>query len=431
VLPSPFLADRLGTQYAIQHTIVINHRKVAIEAARRRWIYRHRELFLPLLPPSTTFFDTLEKEVSASVDHGSYIPLSEIHDQPKLIQNGTLKDYQLQGLSFLAHMYDNGMNCILGDEMGLGKTLQTLALFAYVQETAKGTLDPHLIICPLSVVDTWVREINHWLPSFRTFRFHAQESERARLKLAVANGTIAFDICVTTYEGFGAEEGWFKSRRWTYTVLDEGHKIKNSGTQIAHKVQGIGSLYRLILTGTPVQNNLVELWGLLHWLYPTVFTAATERLFHEAFNLTQGTYEMLFIGATERMLSKLMLRRTKDTVESQISVPPREELTVFVPMTEAQRFWTYRLLTKLDTFDLQDIFSSEDEGQLSQGRIEVKKHIEAQVQEHMNVPSRKSPVSNPLFILLSDCQLNRMETAHESSYATTSSVRSVGTNDLW
>lgn len=89
------------------------------------------------------------------------------------------------------------------------------------------------------------QEIHHWLPSFRVLRFHAQESERARLKLAVRDGKVDFDICVTTYEGYAAEDSWFKSRRWTYLVLDEGHKIKNSETRIAHKVQGIGSMYRL------------------------------------------------------------------------------------------------------------------------------------------------------------------------------------------
>lgn len=403
---------------------MINHKKVTIEAARRRWLHRHRDLFAPLLPPSNTSFDALEQEVSASVDRGAYKPPCEIHDQPKLIKNGVLKDYQLHGLSFLAHMHDNGMNCILGDEMGLGKTLQTLSLFAYVHENTKGIIDPHLIVCPLSVVDTWLREIRRWLPSFRTLRFHAQESERMRLKLAVRDGNIEFDVCVTTYEGFSAEENWFKSRRWTYTVLDEGHKIKNSETQIAHKVQGIGSLYRLILTGTPVQNNLVELWGLLHWLYPTIFGPATERLFHNAFNLTQGTYDLPFLAATEKLLSKIMLRRTKDTVESQISVPPKEELTVFVPMTEAQRFWTYRLLTRLDTFDLKEIFSSEDEEQLSEGRMEVKKHIEAQVQGRNGAATtRKSFAYNTPSS--TNRLLRRMETSHESPHATAPSMRSV------
>lgn len=138
-----------------------------------------------------------------------------------------------------------------------------------------------------------------------------------------------------------------------------------------------------VLTGTPVQNNLVELWGLLHWLHPAIFTPATQRLFDSAFNLTQGTYELDFLKATEKLLSKIMLRRTKDTVEGQISIPPREELTLFVPMTEAQRFWTYRLLTTLDTLDLKEIFTSKIEAgeALSVGRQEVMAQLEAQLKQ--------------------------------------------------
>jgi len=102
----------------------------------------------------------------------------------------------------------------------------------------------------------------------------------------------------------------------------------------------------LVLTGTPVQNNLVELWGLLHWLYPQIFTPASERLFQDSFDLTRGCIPSPFLKSAQDLLATIMLRRTKANVE--MSVPPRERLTVFIPMTEAQRFWTYRLLTRMD-----------------------------------------------------------------------------------
>ena len=89
------------------------------------------------------------------------------------------------------------------------------------------------------------QEISRWVPSFKAFRFHGQQNERSRVKNAVRVGEIEFDICVTTYEGYVAEDSWFKSRRWTYIVLDEGHKIKNAETNVATKLHGIGSLYRL------------------------------------------------------------------------------------------------------------------------------------------------------------------------------------------
>ncbi|EMD31265.1 hypothetical protein CERSUDRAFT_145421 [Gelatoporia subvermispora B] len=269
-----------------------------------------------------------------------------------------MKDYQLHGLSFLAWMYNNGMNCILGDEMGLGKTLQTLSLFAYVHEHSKGSHDPHLVICPLSVLPSWLSEAARWVPGLRTLRFHGQHSERARLKEGVRSGEIQFDICVTTYEAYVAEDSWFKAHRWTYCVLDEGHRIKNADTTVATKLQGLGSLFRLLLTGTPVQNNLVELWGLLHWLYPAVFTGASAARFRSAFDLGRGAYDLRLIKAAEALLATLMLRRTKAVVEA--SVPPREETTVWVPMTEAQRFWTYRLLTRMDAVDLESIFEKHE-----------------------------------------------------------------------
>lgn len=116
-----------------------------------------------------------------------------------------------------------------------------------------------------------------------------------------------------------------------------------------------------VLTGTPIQNNLVELWGLLHWLYPKIFTAATERLFKDSWDLSRGSYSTSFLNAANKLLTTVMLRRTKSVVEC--SVPPKEELTVFLPMTEAQRFWTLGLLTRLDVEELEKIFQTEVKGE--------------------------------------------------------------------
>lgn len=124
-----------------------------------------------------------------------------------------------------------------------------------------------------------------------------------------------------------------------------------------------------------MQNNLLELWGLLHWLYPSVFTDASERLFRNSFDLSRGSYSIPFLNASTDFLSTVMLRRTKAVVMGE-EIPPREELTVFIPLTDTQRFWTYRLLTKMDTPNLLNIFSDrpgiklEDDENASQGRGE-------------------------------------------------------------
>lgn len=355
-----------------ENTAAAHSRKLSIEQSRRRWLLAHQDLFQPLLPANSTFFDNLAAE--AKKDPGEIIPFHELEEQPKLIENGTMKDYQLHGLSFLTWMYKNGMNCILGDEMGLGKTLQTLSLLAYIRQHHKGSLDPHLVICPLSVLPSWLSECARWTPALKALRFQGTQPERARLKSTTNFSKV--DVVFTTYESYVAEDSWFKSRRWTYCILDEGHRIKNAETAQSGKLQGIGSLYRLILTGTPVHNNLHELWSLLHWLYPNVFTSSSERLFRDAFDLSKGAYSLPFLASAQALLGAIMLRRTKATVE--MSVPPREETTVFIPLTEAQRFWTYRLLTRMDTGDLADIFDDTDDG-IGEGRKEVREHLRTTV----------------------------------------------------
>ncbi|KAJ3971049.1 SNF2 family N-terminal domain-containing protein [Lentinula raphanica] len=350
------------------NTTLNNAKKVERDLKRNQWFLRHRDLFEPLLPPSNSFFSNLQTGTPAK---HAYVPLHEV-EQPKLINSsvGSMKDYQIMGLSFLAYMYENGMNCILGDEMGLGKTLQTLSLFAYISEHNSGHTDPHLIVCPLSVLSSWEAEAARWVPSMTVVRFHGSSNERLRLRRTLKEDN--YDILVTTYEAYVLEDSWFKSRRWTYCVLDEGHKIKNVETNVAQKLQGLNAMYRLILTGTPIQNNMVELWSLLHYLYPMVFTPTTNELFKVSFDLSKGSYSIPFVNAAQKLLSKIMIRRTKANVD--IDVPPREEQTIFIPLTEIQRFWMYRMITRLDNVDFREIFDSSMELQDSSaqsGRNEV------------------------------------------------------------
>ncbi|KAF5368290.1 hypothetical protein D9757_010533 [Collybiopsis confluens] len=336
----------------------LHHVKKAYQNTRRNvWLLKHRHLFEPLLPASNNFFTQLRE--ADDIGDASYVPAHQ-QEQPKNIL-GQMKDYQLVGLSFLANMYENGLNCILGDEMGLGKTLQTLSLFAYISERDPGArVDPYLIVCPLSVLSSWEAETKRWLPSMTVVRFHGSDTERLRLRNKLRDAK--FDIVVTTYEAYVLEDSWFKSHRWTYCVLDEGHKIKNYETNVAHKLQGLNALYRLILTGTPIQNNLTELWSLLHYLYPTIFTLKTLQNFQASFDLSKGTYDLPFLSASQKLLDTLMLRRTKANVA--LDVPPREEQTVFIPLTEIQRFWYLRLITKLDSVDFREVFSLEGDSEV-------------------------------------------------------------------
>lgn len=218
-----------------------------------------------------------------------------------------MKPYQLSGLSFLVYLHKNGLSGILGDEMGLGKTLQTLALVQRLKEqdaSAKSSdkeTRPFLIICPLSVLSSWMAEARRWTPDLKVLRFHGPVQERDRLK-RIADGRTdyyghklgrpakkpkingsgkpvislvsnsddetqagrSFDIIVTTYDTYLAEQNWFKRAFvWRYVVLDEGHKIKNDLSQISMALQGLQAEFRLILTGL-VKMFLVGLHCTLH-----------------------------------------------------------------------------------------------------------------------------------------------------------------------
>lgn len=165
------------------------------------------------------------------------------------------------------------------------------------------------------------------------------------------------DLIVTTYEGFLAEQGWFKKAfLWSYVVLDEGHKIKNDLSLVSKALQGLGAEYRLILTGTPLQNNLVELWALLHWLYPEVFTEKSAELFKSSFNLTKGQVSTKVMDDARRLLEIIMLRRMKHSPGVDLNLPPKTEVLLYVPLTPMQRFWYMRLLTRADKGLLEELF---------------------------------------------------------------------------
>lgn len=309
-----------------------------------------------------------------------------------------MKPYQLSGLSFLIYLHRNGLSGILGDEMGLGKTLQTLSLIQYLKENRKlsGTVinRPCLVVCPLSVLSSWMAEARRWTPDLKVLRFHGPVRERERLKrvatgeedtygnqtkqarrkinsrrvaqgkeiidldedgLAIDNRNV--DIVVTTYEGFAAEQGWFKKVFvWSYVILDEGHKIKNDISQISKALQGLGAEYRLILTGTPLQNNMSELWALLHWLYPEVFTERTSELFKTSFDLSRGKVNTEVLDNARRLLELIMLRRMKNSPGVDLNLPPKTDVLLYVPLTPMQRFWYTRLLTRADQGLLDELF---------------------------------------------------------------------------
>ncbi|KAK5108984.1 hypothetical protein LTR62_007618 [Meristemomyces frigidus] len=327
---------------------------------REAYIMANKDFFLPVLPPSNYLTKLRQSNPEAEV-----VKYRTVEKQPAGVL-ATMKPYQLDGLSYLINMHDNGMSCILGDEMGLGKTLQTLSLFQHLAEHEAKSAEPrpHLVVCPLSVLSSWMAETRKWVPGLQAIRFHGPVGERENLKKQLLppqnsrsqnQAELTPDIIVTTYETFKAEASWFKRAfAWRYCVLDEGHKIKNDGSQMASALQSLQAEYRLLLTGTPLENNMKEMWALLHWLLPDVFPTETSDLFRNAFDIGKGKVSTGFLDSARDLLEILMLRRMKDTID--LGLPPKEEILLYVPLTPVQRFWYTRMLTKTDNALLDDLF---------------------------------------------------------------------------
>jgi SWI/SNF-related matrix-associated actin-dependent regulator of chromatin subfamily A member 5 len=225
-----------------------------------------------------------------------------------------------------------------------GKTLQTISLLCHLKEK-EGVTGPSLVICPLSVLYSWCNELKKWAPSLKILRFHSSsEIERQSQRATFLEDSCSYDVVVTTYEM--AKQPQLRSlwsrQYFNYLVLDEGHKIKDATTQISQAVRKIHRENALILTGTPVQNNLVELWALLNFLYPDIFTS--DEPFAEAFDLTLNVVNKDTLQSAQKLLSLFMLRRLKDEVEKLM--PKKIETKVLCPLSSTQVFWYKALLMK-------------------------------------------------------------------------------------
>ncbi|KAK3100899.1 putative ATPase, partial [Teratosphaeriaceae sp. CCFEE 6253] len=179
--------------------------------------------------------------------------------QPDLVSGGLMRTYQLEGLEWLTSLYENGLNGILADEMGLGKTIQTIAFIAFLRE--KGINGPFLIAAPLSTTSNWVAEFTKWTPTIPVVLYHGSKHDREeirRTKLRNPGGT-EFPVICTSYEICMNDRKHLQHFGWKFIIIDEGHRIKNLDCKLIRDLQSYQSANRLLITGTPLQNNLTEL----------------------------------------------------------------------------------------------------------------------------------------------------------------------------
>ena len=274
--------------------------------------------------------------------------------QPSVLQ-GQLRPYQLEGLNWLIRLQENGVNGILADEMGLGKTLQSISILSYMLEF-RNVRGPHLVLVPKSTLSNWMNEFRKFCPSLRPVRFHGSKEERKEmietvLKPGAAASERDWDVLVTTYEVANIEKSAISKFAWNYLIIDEAHRLKNEASTFSRNVRALSTRYRLLITGTPLQNNLHELWALLNYLLPDVFASSEQ--FDEWFNLDIDDEEakQRMIRQLHKLLRPFMLRRLKADVEK--TLPPKTETILFTRLTPTQKD-VYKNILRRDVASLVD-----------------------------------------------------------------------------
>ncbi|KAG2332464.1 hypothetical protein Bca52824_003644 [Brassica carinata] len=253
-----------------------------------------------------------------------------INEQPASLKGGKLREYQMNGLRWLLSLYNNHLNGILADEMGLGKTVQVISLICYLMDT-KNDRGPFLVVVPSSVLPGWVSEINFWAPTIQKIVYCGPPEERRKLfKEQIVHQK--FNVLLTTYEYLMNKHDRPKLSKilWHYIIIDEGHRIKNASCKLNADLKHYNSSHRLLLTGTPLQNNLEELWALLNFLLPNIFNSSEDfsQWFNKPFqsNGDNSTEEallseeenLLIINRLHQVLRPFVLRRLKHKVENEL-----------------------------------------------------------------------------------------------------------------
>ncbi|KAF5863812.1 hypothetical protein ETB97_009275 [Aspergillus alliaceus] len=285
--------------------------------------------------------------------------------QPGLITGGTMKKYQLEGLEWMKSLWMNGLCGILADEMGLGKTVQAISLIAFFKE--KNISGPFLVAAPLSTVSNWVDEFARWTPSIKTVMYHGSKDERAEIRRKMMNmknqRDMDFPVVCTSYEICMNDRKFLGQYQWRYIIVvrvgssrvvceysvtkdrqDEGHRLKNMNCRLIKELLTYNSANRLLITGTPLQNNITELWSLLHFLLPEIFNDLNS--FQSWFDFSSmldssGKTDVIerrkrtLVSTMHSILKPFLLRRVKTDVE--MSLPKKREYILYAPLTAEQK----------------------------------------------------------------------------------------------
>ncbi|KAK2162942.1 hypothetical protein LSH36_89g05001 [Paralvinella palmiformis] len=318
-----------------------------------------------------------------------------------------LQAHQMRGMNWLANLYDQGINGILADEMGLGKTVQSIALLAYMAEV-QNIWGPFLVVAPASTLHNWQQEVSKFLPAFKVVPYWGNTQDRKILRKFWNQDNFqtedaSFHMVVTSYQLVIQDVRYFQKIRWHYMILDEAQAIKSTASARWKVLLGFNCRNRLLLTGTPIQNSMGELWALLHFIMPTLFDSHDE--FNEWFSKDIESHAEKQSGIDENQLSRLhmilkpfMLRRIKKDVENELS--DKIEILVYCPFTLRQKLLYQGIKNKISIDDL--LQSSNASSTQAQNTTSSLMNLVMQFRKVCNHPElfERRDIRSPLFFRL-------------------------------
>ncbi|KAJ7528419.1 hypothetical protein O6H91_15G002800 [Diphasiastrum complanatum] len=284
-----------------------------------------------------------------TLDRSTQVEIETITEQPKELAGGSLFPHQIEALNWLRKCWHRRKNVILADEMGLGKTISASAFISSLYNEFKAKA-PCLVLVPLSTMPNWLAELSAWAPDLNVIEYHGSSKARAIIKQFewyAANEELGgkkrrafkFNVILTTYEMVIADPGPLRSVPWEALIVDEGHRLKNSGSKLFHLLNTFSFSHRVLLTGTPLQNNLGELYNLLNFLQPDIFPSLTA--FQDKFSALSTAEQ---VDEIRKLVAPHMLRRLKKDAMQEI--PPKTERVVPVELTAVQAEYYRALLTR-------------------------------------------------------------------------------------
>ncbi|XP_048774216.2 lymphocyte-specific helicase-like isoform X2 [Ostrea edulis] len=300
---------------------------------------------------STSPSDDEEEKARKKAEEKALLEKNE--DCPVLFTGGSLRQYQKDGYKWLKTLYENGVNGILADEMGLGKTVQCIAVISHLMYL--GVTGPFLVVAPLSTIPNWHSEFKRFAPKVPVVLYHGTPEERNRLRAqirkttAIREGVGVQPVVITSYEITMRDRSQLQHHEWKILIVDEGHRIKNTHCRLIRELRMYRNTHRLLLTGTPLQNNLAELWSLLNFLLPEIFDDLgsfemwfdVERLSVDDADekIVKEEQQKNILSMLHQILTPFMLRRLKQDVE--LKLPPKKEVLVYAPLSSIQQeFYT-------------------------------------------------------------------------------------------